>query len=122
VTPAGVLAGALTGCILLIWVINLIRNGRLYVGYGVIFVFGTLAAIAVLVVPRLLEAVSALSVALVPVPSLGIGAIVIMLFLLVYVFTQITVLSNRVMHLTQELAIRSAQRQSRAQPEAGEPR
>jgi hypothetical protein len=122
VTPAGVLAGALTGCVLLIWVINLIRNGRLYVGYGVIFVFGTLAAIAVLVVPRLLEAVSALSVALVPVPSLGIGAIVIMLFLLVYVFTQITVLSNRVMHLTQELAIRGAQRQSRAHPEPGEPR
>jgi hypothetical protein len=122
VTPAGVIAGALTGCILLIWVVNLIRNGRLYVGYGVIFVFGTLAAIAVLVVPRLLEAVSALSVALVPVPSLSIGAIVIMLFLLVYVFTQITVLSNRVMHLTQELAIRGAQRQSRAQPEPGEPR
>ena len=121
-TPAGVLAGALTGFVLLIWVINLIRNGRLYVGYGVIFVFGTLAAIAVLVIPRLLETVSSLSVALVPVPSLSIGAIVIMLFLLVYVFTQITVLSNRVMHLTQELAIRGAQRQSRAHPEPGEPR
>jgi len=122
VTPAGVLAGALTGFVLLIWVINLIRNGRLYVGYGVIFVFGTLAAIAVLVIPRLLETVSSLSVALVPVPSLSIGAIVIMLFLLVYVFTQITVLSNRVMHLTQELAIRGAQRQNHAHPETGEPR
>jgi hypothetical protein len=120
-TPAGVFTGALMGCVLLIWVINLIRNGRLYVGYGVIFVLGTLTAIVVLLVPRLLEAVTAASVALVPVPSLSIGAIAIMLFLLVYVFTQITVLSNRVMHLTQELAIRGAQRQSRNHPEPGEP-
>jgi hypothetical protein len=121
VTPVGVFTGALMGCVLLIWVINLIRNGRLYVGYGVIFVLGTLTAIVVLLVPRLLEAVTAASVALVPVPSLSIGAIAIMLFLLVYVFTQITVLSNRVMHLTQELAIRGAQRQSRNHPEPGEP-
>jgi hypothetical protein len=105
VTPVGVFTGALMGCVLLIWVINLIRNGRLYVGYGVIFVLGTLTA----------------SVALVPVPSLSIGAIAIMLLLLVYVFTQITILSNRVMHLTQELAIRGAQRQSRNHPEPGEP-
>ena len=120
-TPAGVFSGALLGCVLLVWVVNLIRNGRLYVGYGVIFVLGTLTAIVVLLVPRLLEAVTAASVALVPVPSLSIGAIAIMLFLLVYVFTQITILSNRVMHLTQELAIRGAQRQSRSHPEPGEP-
>jgi hypothetical protein len=120
-TPAGVFSGALMGCVLLIWVVNLIRNGRLYVGYGVIFVLGTLTAIVVLLVPRLLEAVTAASVALVPVPSLSIGAIAIMLLLLVYVFTQITILSNRVMHLTQELAIRGAQRHSRSHPEPGEP-
>jgi len=120
-TPAGVIVGAVMGCLLLIWVINLIRNGRLYVGYGVIFVLGTLTAIVVLLAPRLLEAVTAASVALVPVPSIGVGAIAIMLFLLVYVFTQITILSNRVMHLTQELAIRGAQRQSRSHPEPGEP-
>jgi hypothetical protein len=94
VTTAGVITGALLGCVLLIWVVNLIRNGRLYVGYGVIFVFGTLAAIAVLLVPPVLAAVTAASAALVPAPSLSIGAIVIMLFLLVYVFTQITILSN----------------------------
>ena len=76
-TPAGVFTGALMGCVLLIWVVNLIRNGRLYVGYGVIFVLGTLTAIVVLLVPRLLEAVTAASVALVPVPSLSIGAIAI---------------------------------------------
>ena len=121
-TLSGIVAGALLGSVLLIWVVNLIRNGRLYVGYGVIFVFGTLAAIAVLVVPPLLTAVTAASNALVPAPALGIGAIVIMLFLLVYVFTQITILSNRVMDLTQELAIRGARTESHVHPETGEPR
>ena len=108
-TTAGVLFGVAVGIALLLWVVNLIRYDQLYVGYGVIFVFGTLAAIAILVFPPLLRAATAASVALQPVPSLSLIALVIMLFLLVYVFTQITVLSNRVMRLTQELAIRKAQ-------------
>jgi hypothetical protein len=47
-------------------------------------------------------------VALLPVPSLSLVALVILTFLMVYVFIQISVLSNRVMKLTQELAIRNA--------------
>jgi hypothetical protein len=109
VTAAGVIVGTAIGLMLLLWVINLIRQDRLYVGYGVIFVFGTLAAMAVLVVPSLLRLATAASVALLPVPSLSLVAIVILTFLIVYVFIQITVLSNRVMTLTQELAIRNAQ-------------
>jgi hypothetical protein len=121
-TTAGIVAGTLIGCVLLAWVVNLIRRDRLYVGFGVIFVFGTLVAIGVLLTPPLLRAVTALSVALLPVPALSLIAIVIMLFLLVYVFTQITVLSNRVMRLTQELAIRGARKQGAADVEIGEPR
>jgi len=46
---------------------------------------------------------------LMPVPSLSLVAIVLLTFLVVYVFIQISVLSNRVMRLTQELAIRRAE-------------
>jgi hypothetical protein len=108
-TAAGVLLGTVIGFALLLWVVNLIRQDRLYVGYGVIFVVGTMAAIAVLVVPPLLRLATAASVALLPVPSLSLVAIVILTFLMVYVFIQISVLSNRVTRLTQELAIRNAQ-------------
>ena len=50
-TGAGVLVGAAIGIVLLVWVANLIRHDRLYIGYGVIFVVGTLAAMEVLIVP-----------------------------------------------------------------------
>jgi hypothetical protein len=40
----------------------------------------------------------------------------------VYVFTQITILSNRVMRLTQELAIRNASPQTTVEQHAVDPR
>jgi len=119
-TIAGVVLGIAVGIVLLAWVVTLIRRGRLYVGYGVIFVFGTLVAMTILIVPSLLGAVTRASVALLPVPSLIIGALVIFTFLMVYVFTQITILSNRVMRLTQELAIRNARQDGDVAPRAVE--
>jgi len=119
-TIAGVFLGIAIGIVLLAWVVTLIRRGRLYVGYGVIFVFGTLVAMTILIVPALLGAVTRASVALLPVPSLIIVALVIFTFLMVYVFTQITILSNRVMRLTQELAIRNAKQEGDVAPRAVE--
>ncbi len=119
-TIAGVVLGIAIGIVLLAWVVTLIRRGRLYVGYGVIFVFGTLVAMTILIVPSLLGAVTRASVALLPVPSLIIVALVIFTFLMVYVFTQITILSNRVMRLTQELAIRNAKQEGDVAPRAVE--
>jgi hypothetical protein len=110
-TAVGIVTATLIGIALLVWVVDLVRQDRLYAGYGVIFVFGTLAAIVVLLVPPLLRFATAASVALLPVPSLSFVALVILTFLMVYVFIQISVLSNRVMRLTQELAIRSPQQQ-----------
>jgi hypothetical protein len=121
-TSAGTLLGLVIGIVLLSWVVNLIGRDRLYVGYGVIFVLGTLLAMTVLVVPRLLDAVTRASVALLPVPSLSLVALVIFTFLMVYVFTQITILSNRVMRLTQELAIRNAQQEGDVERRAAERR
>jgi len=114
-TAGGVLLGAAIGLVLLLWVANLIRHDRLYIGYGVIFVVGTLAAIVVLIVPSLLDAVTRGSIALLPVASLSIVPLALFTFLMVYVFAQITILSNRVTRLTQELAIRN----TRQEPDAG---
>jgi hypothetical protein len=108
-TAAGIVAGTAIGLALLLWVVTLIRQDRLYAGYGVIFIVGTIAAIMVLVVPSLLRAATDASVALMPVPSLSLVAIVLLTFLVVYVFIQISVLANRVIRLTQELAIRRAE-------------
>jgi len=110
VTAAGIVAGLVIGLGLLLWVTALIRQDRLYAGYGVIFIVGTLAAMSVLAIPPLLQFATEASVALMPVSSLSLVAIVLLTFLVVYVFIQISVLSNRVMKLTQELAIRGAER------------
>ncbi len=108
-TTAGIVAAMAIGFGLLLWVAVLIRQDRLYAGYGVIFIVGTIAAMIVLAVPPLLRLATDASVALMPVPSLSLVAIVLLAFLVVYVFIQISVLSNRVMRLTQELAIRRAE-------------
>ena len=121
-TGAGVLLGAAIGITLLSWVANLIRHDRLYIGYGVIFVVGTLAATIVLIVPSLLDAVTRGSVALLPVASLSIVPLALFTFLMVYVFAQITILANRVTRLTQELAIRNARQESDVEAHAAEPR
>ena len=68
-----------------------------------------------LAVPPLLRFATDASVALMPTPSLSLVAIVLLTFLVVYVFIQISVLSNRVMRLTQELAIRRAERDHAAE-------
>ena len=120
-TGTGIAAATAIGIAFLFWVVNLIRQDRLYAGYGVIFVFGTIATMAVLVVPPLLRVVTAASVALLPVPSLSLIAIVILTLLVVYVFIQISVLSNRVMRLTQELAIRNAQHEHGIEPGTARP-
>lgn len=99
------------GLSLLLWVVNLIRGDRLYVGYGVIFIFGTVAAMLVLALPPLRLTATRLSVVIMPEPSLSGLAIIILTFLIVYAFIQISVLANRVIKLTQELAMRDARHQ-----------
>lgn len=117
-TTTGIAVATAIGIALLLWVVMLIRQDRLYAGYGVIFVVGTLGAIAVLIVPPWLQAATRLSTALMPEPSLSLVAIVLLTFLVVYLFIQISVLANRVMRLTQELAIRNAKSEAHA---AGKP-
>ena len=119
-TVAGVVLGVAIGLVLLLWVVNLIRHDRLYVGYGVIFVLGTLAAMTVLIVPPLLDAVGRASIAVLPVPALSLVPLVLFTFLMVYVFAQISILSNRVTRLTQELALRSARPSGELEPPAAD--
>lgn len=118
-TLAGIVVSAAIGIALLVWVANSIRRDRLYVGYGVIFIVGTLAAIIVLVVPALLAAVTHASVALMPIASLGIVPLALFMLLIVYLFGQITILANRVTRLTQEIAIRNAEREAEQRQAAG---
>jgi hypothetical protein len=107
-TFQGIVVLDLIGLVLLFWVLNLIRRDRLYVGYGVVLV-GTILGVIVLVsVPPILNFVTRLVGAVFPVSALTLLALGFVVLMLVYVLTQLTILSNRLAVLIQELAIQGA--------------
>lgn len=94
---------------MLIWILDLTRRGQLYVGYGVMFVVTILGSMIVISVPPLLETVTSLLGALLPVSALTFLALGFVFFMLVYILTQTTIISNRLADLVQELAIQKIQ-------------
>ena len=107
-TLQGILVVNLIGLFLLLWVLNLVRHGRLYVGYGVIFVVAILGAVVLLSVPWLLIAVTHLIGAIFPASALTLLALCFIVLMLLYILTQVTIVSNRLSKLVQELAIERA--------------
>jgi hypothetical protein len=118
VTLQGILVVNFIGLVLLLWVLNLVRHGRLYVGYGVIFVVAILGAVVLLSVPWLLTAVTHLIGAIFPASALTLLALCFIVLMLLYILTQITIVSNRLSKLVQELAIERARlKAKRATPD-----
>jgi hypothetical protein len=107
-TTQGILVLDLMGIILLIWVLDLVRRGQLYVGYGVLFVVATLMTIVTLSFPGLLALVTRLVGAVFPASAFTLLALGFIILLLVYILTQLTIISNRLAQLVQELAIQRA--------------
>lgn len=107
-TVQGIVILNLIALALLLWVGNLVRRGTLYVGYGVIFIMLTLGMMLILSVPRLLAVLVSVVVAVFPVSALTLLALCFIVFMLIYILTQVTVLSNRLTLLVQGLAIQQA--------------
>ena len=105
-TTQGIIVLIAVGLTLLVWILDLVRRDRLYVGYGIIFLLTILGALLVLVVPALLGGITRLVGALFPASALTLLALCFIVFMLVYVLAQITVVSNRLAMVVQELAIR----------------
>ncbi|HLA11538.1 MAG TPA: DUF2304 domain-containing protein [Pyrinomonadaceae bacterium] len=95
----------LMGLFFLIWVLNLVRHNRLYVGYGVIFIAAILGTMVTLSVPQLLLGVTHLVGAIFPASALTLLALCFIVLMLLYVLSQLTLVSNRLAVLIQELAI-----------------
>lgn len=106
----------LMGLFFLIWILNLIRHGRLYVGYGVIFIAAILGTMITLSVPKLLLGVTHLVGAIFPASALTLLALGFIVLMLLYVLSQLTLVSNRLAVLIQELAIERSRESARAAP------
>jgi hypothetical protein len=112
-TLQGILVLNLIAVALLVWVLNLVRHGRLYVGYGVIFVAATIGTMLLLTVPWLQMTVTRLIGAVFPASALTLLALCFIVLMLLYILTQITIVSNRLSKLVQQLAIERARAEAR---------
>ena len=104
----------LMGFLFLLWVLNLVRHGRLYVGYGIIFVAAILSTMITLSVPQFLTGVTHLVGAVFPASALTLLALCFIVLMLLYILTQLTLVSNRLTLLVQELAIVRAKEHARS--------
>lgn len=111
-TVQGILIINIIAIGLLFWVSNLVRKGRLYVGYGVIMILAILGIQVIVSVPRLLFLFTHLVGAVFPVSALTMLALGFIVVMLVYILTQLTILSNRLAMLTQAIAIERAHDES----------
>ncbi|HEY3453326.1 MAG TPA: DUF2304 domain-containing protein [Bryobacteraceae bacterium] len=102
----GILIVDIIGVFLFGWVISLIRKGRLYVGYGSALLITIGAIICVASVPAFTYRIGSV----VSGTLLVFFAIYCILFALIYVFREITMISRRLRTLTQQLAIELARR------------
>jgi hypothetical protein len=98
------------GLLLALWLLNLVRLGRLYVGYALVLVLSIVGTLCVVSVPPLRAWVSAPLSALFPGTELVVVACGAFLLILVYVLTQLTLIANRLSSLVQELALREVPR------------
>jgi hypothetical protein len=112
VTLQGVLILDMAGILLLVWVLNLVRGGRLYVGYGVVFILATVLTMVALSIQALLRLLTRLVGAVYPTSALTLLAFGFIVLMLVYVLTQLTIVSNRVALVVQELALQRATEQA----------
>jgi hypothetical protein len=107
-TVQGIIVLILIGLALVLWLLDLVRRDRLYVGYGVVFILAILGVIVILAVPPLLKVVTNLVGAVFPASALTLLALCFIVFTLIYVLTQVTIVSNRLATVVQELAVQRA--------------
>jgi hypothetical protein len=124
VTTQGVVVLDILGLVVLLWILNLTRLGRLYVGYGVVFIALVLATLLTVSMPPLRSLVGDLAQSLFPNGGLLVIGFSAAVLVAVYVFTQLTVIANRLSVLVQEIALLQAaahkNRGTAARPPEGE--
>jgi hypothetical protein len=107
-TLLGAIVLDVLGLLLLLWLLNLVRLGRLYVGYALVLVLCIGGSLVAASIPAVRAAAGGWLHKLFPGAELVIVAFGALLLILVYVLTQITLIANRLATLVQELALRDA--------------
>ena len=102
-TTQGIVAIVLVCAVLAAWIVHLVVRGKLYVGYGVVWlaVFG--AAAALVAVPPATRLLTRVSGAEYPASALTLAALVFIVLVLIYFSVQLSIIAARVQRVAQEL-------------------
>lgn len=103
----GMILFDLVAMALAFWTARLVRRDRLYVGYGVIVIVLLAAGVLVVALPlgMWLRLVAWLTGAQSPAMAIAMGAALGAALLVIYTLSQLTILSNRLTAVVQELAL-----------------
>src|SRR5215469_9251156 len=107
-TVHGTIVLLIIGLALQLWILNLVRRDRLYAGYGVFLSMAIAGVMLLVAVPPLLAGVTRLVGAIFPASALTLLALGFIFITLIYVLTQVTIVSNRLAFAIQELAVQRA--------------
>jgi len=107
-TPLGLGLLVAISALFMVWVLNLVRTGRLYVGYAVLAVTGTSVGLLAIGARPLRRFATGMLGQVFPTTGIVMALTIFVGIALVYVLAQLTILSNRVAAMAQELAIQSA--------------
>jgi hypothetical protein len=109
-TLLGTIVLDMVGLMLVLWLLNLVRVGRLYVGYGIVLLFAIVAALGIASVPPARAVAADVLHALFPGAELIVVLWAAFVLILIYVLEQLSRIVNRLTGLVQELALRDAER------------
>lgn len=114
-TPQGILA-IIAVCVLLsAWVVLLVTRGKLYAGYGVVWLAVLGGAIVLVAFPPLTRVITTLSGAEYPASAFTFLAFIFIALVLIYFSVQLSILATRVNRIAQELGtLLMDQRESRS--------
>jgi hypothetical protein len=117
-TLLGTVVLDVVGLLLVVWVLNLVRLNRLYVGYGIVLLFAIVGTMGVASVPPARAAVGEALRALFPGAELIVVVSVAFVLILIYTLAQVTRIANRLAALVQELALSDVERPGDRPPQA----
>jgi hypothetical protein len=89
----------------LLWIVNLTRRGKLYIGYAVVWVFWSLLGLVVITFQPLLNFLTAALGAVFPVSALTLMAFALLFAMQIYLLSQLSILSRRVSLIARYVAL-----------------
>jgi len=114
-TPQGVLVIDVFGIALMMLIVHLVRRQKLHVGFGLLWMLTTLAAMTLVSVPQLLAAVTRAVGALFPASALSLMAFAFIVVVLIFFSVKLTSISSRQTRILQVLALKELEAREAAE-------